>query len=1002
MAEDAGSVYSEVRIHLDQLDNDLKGVYSRLDQMESRIKSQTSTASKTATKSFDAMSVAGVAAFLGVGNAIKSTASIYSDFSQSMSNVAAVSNATGAQLQELTDAAKNAGATTKYTASQAADALFNLAQAGMSADQATQALSGVLSLAQASGAGLAESAESMAASLSQFGLQASDSARVANVFAAAANTSLASMDKLTSGLRQVGPVAGTLGISIEEVTANLDALFNKGFQGEQAGTALRSILLDLVDPSSTVVAALEKQGVAYDKVNPKVVGLSGAFENMQKAGVDLTTVFGKVSAAEALALIDTAGKATGNLRDMQKEISGTNSAADAAAKMNDNLNGSLLTMQSQAEAASISFGETFSPALRGAVTVVGDLFAWIAKLPTPLLAVAGGLAVAATAVGGLSAAFRVLGIAATGALGPIGIAIGVITTAAGIAGTVVNNQKNVTANLNKVTNDLTTATSNYNSVQKEASDKANTLSESEKKVLDNRKELLHLEVEKQLNNLASSYDKTTKSIDSLNKKQEKEKQDLKDLQDWQQKVIDQFVSEGMSIEDAQKAAAKYNNMGKNIIKRQSKLTDTTNQLISAQTDLSSVINTVASMVAKGTLNIDWLKTANVGLYNAIMAAVPAMTLQSKEIDSVNTSVTTGVPELTKWQQALKDALNVKDISSGKNSVSEYIATTKSELNKAVDAAKTTGGDVAKVYSDYASKVNDAITSLIMSGQYVGSEATIQSLKDFADGLQKISDSFGATGNTGATDEQIKKFKEIGEEIKSLGNLSGDTFTSMKNYIIEDINNAGLLSDQVKELLQNLNDTKAATIDWGNYAEQAFEGALSSFSALGEAIATGDSVWSAFGAAALNAISSVLQGIGAELAIKAAEDYAMAASYASNPITAALAPGAIASGVKATAASAAAYTAAGLVTGWASSVASMATGGIVEPSSGGSLIRVAENNNEEGIFNAGQTGKPLIDSFTESMLKNMNNSGIGNQTIVLKLDSKEVTRVVTRRQRNKDY
>ena len=254
MAEDAGSVYSEVRIHLDQLDNDLKGVYARLDQMESRIKSQTSTASKTATKSFDAMSVAGVAAFLGVGNAIKSTISTYSDLSQSMSNVAAASNATGAQLQELTDAAKNAGATTKYTASQAADALYNLAQAGMSADQATQALSGVLSLAQASGAGLAESAESVSATLSQFGLQASDASRVANVFAASANTSLSSMDKLTAGLRQVGPVAGTLGISLEEVTANLDALFNKGFQGEQAGTALRSILLDLVDPSSTVVA----------------------------------------------------------------------------------------------------------------------------------------------------------------------------------------------------------------------------------------------------------------------------------------------------------------------------------------------------------------------------------------------------------------------------------------------------------------------------------------------------------------------------------------------------------------------------------------------------------------------------------------------------------------------------------------------------------------------------------------------------------------------------
>ena len=105
-------------------------------------------------------------------------------------------------------------------------------------------------------------------------------------------------------------------------------------------------------------------------------------------------------------------------------------------------------------------------------------------------------------------------------------------------------------------------------------------------------------------------------------------------------------------------------------------------------------------------------------------------------------------------KALQEALNVKNVSTGAAAVAEYTTTTKSELNKALGAARTTGGDVAKVYSDYASKVNDAITSLIMSGQYVGSEATIQSLKDFADGLQKISDSFGATGNTGATDEQI--------------------------------------------------------------------------------------------------------------------------------------------------------------------------------------------------------------------------------------------------------
>ena len=548
-------------------------------------------------------------------------------------------------------------------------------------------------------------------------------------------------------------------------------------------------------------------------------------------------------------------------------------------------------------------------------------------------------------------------------------------------------------------------------------------------MLENRKALLKLELEKQLNNLAKSYTKTKNTLDGLVTSTQAHKNASKDyllLAKDTQKQIDKINAQDKitwqnkinlgELEDD------LNTYRKLAIKENGKYLESEENLKKGNGGLEQSLVSLAQGVANGSINIEWLKNVNLDLYNDIISHTPAEEsaydkikdriaelgkqsgtsfdeMKASILDDINNTITDAKQkqelvnalnavkkaldptELKDWQKALQEALNVKNVSTDAAAVAEYTKNINTELAKSVDAAKTTGGDVAKVYSDYASKVNEAITSLIMSGQYVGSKPTIQSLKDFADGLQKISDSFGATGNTGATDEQIKKFKELGEEIKSLGNLSGDTFSSMKNYIIEEINNAGLLSDQVKELLQNLNDTKAATIDWGNYAEQAFEGALSSFSALGKAIATGDSVWSAFGAAALNAISSVLQGIGAELAIKAAEDYVMAASYASNPFTASLAPGAIASGVKATAASAAAYTAAGLVTGWASSVASMATGGIVEPSSGGSLVRVAENNNEEGIFNAGQSGKALIDSFTESMLKNMNNSGIGNQTTV---------------------
>lgn len=931
---DAGTVYSSIRIRLEQLDSDLKGVYARLDQMESKIKTQTSGATESASKSFNAMSIFGVAAFLGIGNAIKSTIDTFSSFEQSMANVASVAGATDSEFLALSDAAEKAGETTRYTASQAADAMYYLASAGYSASQSIDALDGVLALAQATGSDLASTSSTMAAAISQFGLQADDAGRVANVFAAAITSSQANMDKLTTGLRQVGPVAGTLGISLEEVTANLDALFNKGFQGEQAGTALRSILLDLVDPSSAVVAALKAQGLEYDKVNPRVVGLSGAFENMAKAGVDLTTVFNKVSASEALALIDVAKQSSGNLQDLQDKITGTNKAAEAMATQNNTTAGSFDIMKSKAQGASISFGKEFEPAIRTVYDSLGSFFEIIKGLPGPIKALIGVLSGVAVVLGGVAAAAGVLGISLAPIapfILPIAAAITVLGTAATITAKSISGQNNVTEQLNLTTKNLVETSNQYKDVQKELSDNADTLTQSEKDVLEGRKKLLALKIEQQLETLAKQYTKANSAIDSQAKGLEKTKDRMANFNAEIEAYRKNLEEVGWSQGDINDRIEEYRQ--KKYAELLSKERTQTERVTKANTDMESSINSIAKAVADGTIDISGYKNVNAELYERIMKQVEALKAQNTEVKTASKSVSTGVVELKNWQKALKDALSVSDVSSGKNAVSEYIENMRVSLARSLEAAKATGKDTSSVYQDYIDKINTAIGSLIESGEYLADETTIKSLQDYRDSLGGIADKYGDVAN--ATSDLI-------------------------NWN------------------QLLADSEASVV----------EGMVSAVEAATAAVVQGKDGWAAYGSAALLALAAVIEGIAREITVLAAASIAKYGIF--NPI------GWQESAWDLVQASLA-YAAAGVVKGLA---ANMATGGIVSPSGGGTIVRVAENGSAEGVFNAGQSGKALIDAFTSAMVKNMGNSG--NQTIILTMDGKEMTRVVTRRQMNKDY
>jgi len=438
MPEDAGSIYSEIRIKLDKLSSDIVQAESQIKKMGVALDAQTGKDSdklaKNYTDSFSKINIGAAALAAGATAAFRSLVSTFAQTEQSLANVRAVTGASASEFEALRAAAVRAGDETRFSASRAADALYFLASGGLSAAQSIDALDGVLLLAGATRSDLAFTAETVTAVLSQYSLQAADAAKVSNIFAAATANSQATMQKLAVSLRTVGPIAGTLGISLEETTASLEALFNAGFTGETAGTALRDILLDLTNASGPVAEKLNALGISMESVNPKTVGLTKAISALGSSGAtteQLMAALGKTSGAQLAVLLKTGEK---GLLDLEAAVTGTQEAAKQYAIQNDTLAGSFDEFASKAETAGNSLVETLTPAFRGVLGIGGAVLGFLSSLPAPLLGVLSG----ATALGGgvlaLNAALGLFSITLGAVLGPVSlVAAGIGAVAIGIS-----------------------------------------------------------------------------------------------------------------------------------------------------------------------------------------------------------------------------------------------------------------------------------------------------------------------------------------------------------------------------------------------------------------------------------------------------------------------------------------------------------------------------------------------------------------------------------------
>jgi TP901 family phage tail tape measure protein len=285
-------------------------------------------------------------------------------FEQSMANAASVAGATGEELKNMTALAREMGKTTVFSASQAADAMYYMASAGYKAEQMAQAIQPILNLAAATQSDLAFTTDTVIASLNQFQLDSSEAGRASNVFASAIGNSQATLEKLSYSMSYVGPVANSLGWSIEEATGALSVLYNAGFDGSMAGTSLRQSLVALMNPSSSAKKIFEQLGIELSKLDPTTNRFSDIVDTLAQSGITTAQameVFGARAGPGMMALLAQGGDAIASMTD---RITGTNAATEMAEKQINTMQGSAKLMKSMMEETAISIGDVLIPILR--------------------------------------------------------------------------------------------------------------------------------------------------------------------------------------------------------------------------------------------------------------------------------------------------------------------------------------------------------------------------------------------------------------------------------------------------------------------------------------------------------------------------------------------------------------------------------------------------------------------------------------------------------------
>lgn len=312
-----------------------------------------------------------VGAVLGVSIGLKDTIDTYKDFEAAMSQVQAISGATGSEVTKLTNKAKEMGATTKFTAEESAEAFNYMAMAGWKTGDMLSGIEGILSLAAASGEDLATTSDIVTDALTAFNMKASDAGRFSDVLAAAASNANTTVSGMGETFKYAGSMAGALGYSIEDVALMTGLMANTGIKATMAGTALNSIFTRLSTNTNGAADAMSDLGIEFFTSEGNARDLSDVMGELRKATAGMSaeqksqlanTIAGTQAQKGLLAILNASEEDYNKLADAINNADGA--AAGMSQTMLDNLQGSITLLQSAVDGVKISFGERLSPYVR--------------------------------------------------------------------------------------------------------------------------------------------------------------------------------------------------------------------------------------------------------------------------------------------------------------------------------------------------------------------------------------------------------------------------------------------------------------------------------------------------------------------------------------------------------------------------------------------------------------------------------------------------------------
>ena len=317
----------------------------------------------------------------GVGVAAVKTAA---DFDSAMSQVAAVSGATGKDFDTLRNKAREMGAKTKFSATEAAEAMNYMAMAGWKTEDMLDGIEGVMNLAAASGEDLATTSDIVTDALTAFGLSAKDSGHFADILAAASSNANTNVSMMGETFKYCAPIAGALGFSAEDTAEAIGLMANAGIKSSQAGTALRTIMNNLAGDVKISGKAIGDVTIATTNADGSMRDLSDILADCRSAFGNLTesekaqaaeSLVGKNAMSGFLALMN-AGQ--GDIDKLSSAIDNCDGSAEKMAMtMQDNLAGQLTILKSQLQELAISFGDILMPAIR---SIVSNLQGFVDKL----------------------------------------------------------------------------------------------------------------------------------------------------------------------------------------------------------------------------------------------------------------------------------------------------------------------------------------------------------------------------------------------------------------------------------------------------------------------------------------------------------------------------------------------------------------------------------------------------------------------------------------------